>query len=277
MILNENYNGKTPLKNWWKIVRDNFRTIAANAVSKKELSDSVSEAITQYVSEDMEALEDVRQALQDNADVVEVLNSSITAINNHKADKANPHEVTKEQVGLGNVLNVKQASKEEFDALAAAKSEVVFGTYDYGASDDALTKATLDTAARTATIFINLGFRPKAVEVYSARGELVQFVFGADACYRTHGGMAVDGYPMIGSYGTKGLKSTVNTEANWARQVVVNHIEIADGGFYVRDAISANNTETWHLATYSYMLNGTHYFKAYKYGSVVNATEEAGE
>ena len=33
----------------------------------------------------------------------------------HKGDKSNPHGVTKEQVGLGNVANVPQASKTEFD------------------------------------------------------------------------------------------------------------------------------------------------------------------
>ncbi|QHM16631.1 hypothetical protein C7M30_00250 [Bacillus subtilis] len=34
----------------------------------------------------------------------------------HIDDKSNPHLVTKEQVGLGNVLNNAQATKEEFDA-----------------------------------------------------------------------------------------------------------------------------------------------------------------
>ena len=34
----------------------------------------------------------------------------------HKGDKSNPHSVTKEQVGLGNVANVPQASKAEFDS-----------------------------------------------------------------------------------------------------------------------------------------------------------------
>ena len=34
----------------------------------------------------------------------------------HKGDKSNPHGVTKDQVGLGNVDNVKQASKVEFDS-----------------------------------------------------------------------------------------------------------------------------------------------------------------
>ena len=35
--------------------------------------------------------------------------------NNHVSDKSNPHQVTKVQVGLGNVENVKQATKTEFD------------------------------------------------------------------------------------------------------------------------------------------------------------------
>lgn len=34
----------------------------------------------------------------------------------HVASRDNPHEVTKDQVGLGNVLDVEQASKEDFDA-----------------------------------------------------------------------------------------------------------------------------------------------------------------
>ncbi|MFB4260524.1 pyocin knob domain-containing protein [Shouchella clausii] len=39
-----------------------------------------------------------------------------TDINQHKADHTNPHRTTKSQVGLGNVDNVKQAPKTEFDA-----------------------------------------------------------------------------------------------------------------------------------------------------------------
>ena len=39
----------------------------------------------------------------------------ISAAEEHITDNANPHSVTKEQVGLGNVDNAKQATKEEFD------------------------------------------------------------------------------------------------------------------------------------------------------------------
>ena len=263
MILNENYNGKTPLKKWWKIVRDNFRTIAANAVSKKELSDSVSEAITQYVSEDMEALEDVRQALQDNADVVAVLNSSITAINNHKADKTNPHEVTKDQVGLGNVLNVKQASKEEFDALAAAKSEVVFGTYNFTLDDSTVTTYR-DAASNIYYVekFIDLGFTPAAVEVYAIDGRQNSYVNKeGTGVYDTYGGFAAAGHPCT---------AEVYYNASYYQKVKV--IEIAENGFYIRDGYKYDGTEIK-----SYLLRGEHYFKAYKYGSVINATEEASE
>ncbi len=41
----------------------------------------------------------------------------------HKADKDNPHEVTKAQLGLGNVLNVASYSKAETDTLLSKKAE----------------------------------------------------------------------------------------------------------------------------------------------------------
>ncbi|RKW15663.1 MAG: hypothetical protein D8B54_06865 [Catonella sp.] len=50
------------------------------------------------------------QALAAKADKV---GQDLTA---HKGDKSNPHGVTKSQVGLGNVANVPQASKVEFDS-----------------------------------------------------------------------------------------------------------------------------------------------------------------
>ena len=43
-----------------------------------------------------------------------------TALEEHKADKDNPHAVTKAQVGLENVDNVKQAAKADFDAHTSA-------------------------------------------------------------------------------------------------------------------------------------------------------------
>lgn len=44
-----------------------------------------------------------------------------TALEEHKADKNNPHAVTKAQVGLDNVDNAKQATKAEFDEHTTAE------------------------------------------------------------------------------------------------------------------------------------------------------------
>lgn len=49
------------------------------------------------------------------SNVDNVKQASKTEFNQHKDNKTNPHNVTKSQVGLGNVDNVKQATKSEFD------------------------------------------------------------------------------------------------------------------------------------------------------------------
>jgi hypothetical protein len=54
-------------------------------------------------------------------------------INNHLENKTNPHEVTAEQIGLGNVLNVESYSKVESDELLknyALKEELFSKNYD---------------------------------------------------------------------------------------------------------------------------------------------------
>lgn len=50
--------------------------------------------------------------------VTNVEQASKQDFNNHATNHNNPHGVTKTQVGLGNVTNVEQASKREFDAHA---------------------------------------------------------------------------------------------------------------------------------------------------------------
>lgn len=44
------------------------------------------------------------------------ISDSSSTVENHVANKLNPHSVTKTQVGLGNVDNIKQAAKSDFDA-----------------------------------------------------------------------------------------------------------------------------------------------------------------
>lgn len=54
----------------------------------------------------------IGQEINDNGTNIQTVADNLAA---HEADNANPHNVTKGQVGLGNVDNVKQASKTEFD------------------------------------------------------------------------------------------------------------------------------------------------------------------
>lgn len=61
-------------------------------------------------------------------------NSSLAAVPSHIADKTNPHEVTKTQVGLGNVDNVKQAPythvTDKSNPHGVTKAQVGLGNVD---------------------------------------------------------------------------------------------------------------------------------------------------
>lgn len=70
------------------------------------------------VNEVKEALEDFKEEvfMKVDGEALKSKAASIEAsINEHKLKKDNPHGVTKAQVGLGNVTNVQQAPKTEFD------------------------------------------------------------------------------------------------------------------------------------------------------------------
>ena len=54
--------------------------------------------------------------------VTNVEQASKQDFNNHATNHNNPHGVTKTQVGLGNVTNVEQASKTDFDAHATNRN-----------------------------------------------------------------------------------------------------------------------------------------------------------
>lgn len=88
-----------------------------------------------YETKNGNTLENVTRGLQGTAKAWgagEVIARNFTAydydalrtnIETHTSDTSNPHNVTKSQVGLGNVDNVKQASKAEFDSLSNTVSE----------------------------------------------------------------------------------------------------------------------------------------------------------
>ncbi len=74
-----------------------------------------------YMNGTYEALNELQSEAATTTEVtagLKVLSNDITA---HSNAKNNPHAVTKSQVGLGNVDNIKQASKVDFDNHAADK------------------------------------------------------------------------------------------------------------------------------------------------------------
>ena len=79
-----------------------------NIYAKRSELDAVSAKVDEVAKASYSKVEG--QALAAKADKA---GQDLTA---HKGDKSNPHGVTKSQVGLGNVANVPQASKVEFDS-----------------------------------------------------------------------------------------------------------------------------------------------------------------
>lgn len=56
--------------------------------------------------------------------LLRIINNVLSALNNHKADKNNPHNVTKEQLGLGNVDNTSDLNKPISTAQGLVNAQV---------------------------------------------------------------------------------------------------------------------------------------------------------
>ncbi|WP_144586482.1 phage baseplate upper protein, partial [Bacillus licheniformis] len=86
-----------------------------------EMSDEAELMLTE-LQKKFETLDSIetKEGAQEKADAAEAHAKAYTDA--HAAKTDNPHKVTKAQVGLSNVDNVKQASKTEFDSHANNKS-----------------------------------------------------------------------------------------------------------------------------------------------------------
>ena len=77
----------------------------------KQYTDEQINGLVNGAPETMNTIKEVAEAIAENEDVVKALNDAIgakapaTDLNAHKDDDTNPHNVTKDQVGLGNVDN----------------------------------------------------------------------------------------------------------------------------------------------------------------------------
>lgn len=68
-----------------------------------------------YMNGTYEALKELQDGAASSEEVTAALKVLSDALSTHSNAKNNPHSVTKSQIGLGNVDNIKQASKADFD------------------------------------------------------------------------------------------------------------------------------------------------------------------
>ncbi|MCY1093999.1 MULTISPECIES: hypothetical protein [Bacillus] len=74
-----------------------------------------------YMNRTYEALKELQDGAASSEEVTAALKALSNDITTHSNAKNNPHAVTKSQVGLGNVDNIKQASKADFDSHVVDK------------------------------------------------------------------------------------------------------------------------------------------------------------
>jgi hypothetical protein len=131
----------------------------------------------------------------------------LNLIEEHKADNANPHGVTKAQLGLGNVQNYGIATQAEAEAGTANNkymtplrtkqlidSTIVYGSYVGNGA-----------AVRT----WNIGFTPRAVSVWAANGRQYSWTSGSDYF---SGGFFAQGLPLRdGTYSTSDIILEIDT------------------------------------------------------------------
>lgn len=86
----------------------------------------------------------------------ETVKGNADALALHQADETNPHSVTKEQVGLGNVDNVKQASKADFDNHTGASKVGAHYAKNIALEDTANNFVSTEIEGAMAELFTNV-------------------------------------------------------------------------------------------------------------------------
>ncbi|MCD8308878.1 MAG: hypothetical protein LUD19_03405 [Clostridia bacterium] len=200
------------------------------------------------------------------------LYASKAALNEHLHDTENPHAVTAEQVGLGNVVNAAPADMTVAYATASELAEPVSGetmstfmgkvkkaiatliTHLKAENPHSITPSKIGAATSDHTHYaygtftgdgttkrlISLGFTPSAVILTDGRGRMYDDAGG------TCGGMA------IGKYGVRSASCTLVThESSWSNGHTA--LLITTNGFYVSYYSSYNIATNTSSATYRYI------------------------
>ena len=224
MKLDLNFTALTKLKDWWVQVQNNFRTIETECTATRTLAENACtpEQAQEYLAELVGSNAEYMAAITAFKDLYESSGSSTEALETLFGERVslteyNPHKNNTE-------IHHTHANKAILDGITTdqiekwdSKSDVVFGTY---------------TGDGSASRFINLGFTPVAVEVYTYQGKQAGASGGMNNEY--YGGLALNGHPCY------------------------KIIEVVENGFNV--AVDSDYKSNQQGLVY--------YFKAYKNGTI---------
>jgi len=120
---NDTFNIKTMMNDNWDKIDDFAQVVEDKLNDVDDLEQTVNDLIEQVGN-----LEELDTDTKNN--LIAAINEIYQKFNSHKADKMNPHGVTKTQIGLSNVDNVKQMpiSGGTFTGIAKAQSNTSYTT-----------------------------------------------------------------------------------------------------------------------------------------------------
>lgn len=154
------------------------QTIAGEAKDIAEDAKETAEGIEGIAQEAKDTADEAKEIAQDAKDIAEGVVEDIEAVEeglaNHIADKANPHEVTKAQVGLGNVDNTSDLNKPISTATQTALDLKADKSTTYTKTEtDTLLSAKQDTISDLATIRSNAQAGKSASDTIATYGDIV--------------------------------------------------------------------------------------------------------
>lgn len=135
--------------------------------------------------ETLDTLEEVAQAIAENGDVVTALNNAIgtkasdTDLKSHTSNKNNPHDVTKEQLGMSNVDNTSDKNKP----VSTAQQEAINNALNQAKGYTDNSKMTVITTSGTylrdyknpGVYYFGSNYRPVDFEYETGPGWLINF------------------------------------------------------------------------------------------------------
>ncbi|MER3122654.1 hypothetical protein ABQG71_15795 [Bacillus altitudinis] len=197
-----------------------------------------------YMNGTYEALNELQSEAATTSEVTAALKVLSNDITTHSNEKNNPHAVTKSQVGLGNVDNIKQASKVDFDSHVGDKKNHVTGEEKDKWNTSQIWRITEDNGQ--VRVYIN-----NSSDYHEVLPRYKGFThFASDTSAINGPGVALRGFWVCNATGTYGsVVGFDNLNRTWRKTV-------ANGEWSAWERLLTSNdlSSGWNLVT---LINGT--------------------